>query len=774
MTVSTELSHEEYVGNGVTTDFDFRFRIFESKHLIVVVADSEGNETTLKNGTDYTIVGAGSYHGGKVVLNKPLAQGWKILLERDLPVVQETDLRNQGKFFAEVHEDAFDYLTMLIQKALGTFSLSLRKPTYLSNYYDAKGNRIANLAPPKLGSDSANKDYVDNSIKDIDSKTLRVKDNPIPALPSAEQRRNKQLGFDNEGYPQLLDPAETGSLGYVLVDSFEKGAEITTRYQALHWDNNGEYYRWDGELPKIVQIDSTPDNSGGIGAGKWLSVGDTSLRNELKKPTGSDLVGYNNGTLTKYIEENNRHTAKTIINVSAFGNTGTEQNGSDEAWNNAFAYALSIAPKWKNNYPAPQEWYDFSGIEFVADGPVYPKTSIGFRGTVGGVINLTVIAPDDIENNAYLIDMSKGRGITIDRAPTQAIISGAIHCRYKCNGLNLGGSNSCTTSNLFVNQFLTYGIDTDASDLSISGGHTIGPGTVVEQRSWSSGGDADFPAVVRTGTGIFIRSHDNRLVGATVSYCKVRCVRIRGFSNRLVAGTHLYSGGRQALLHEATAGVVSGNTLIDSCWLDSSRLQLEGSNITVTNNLIYLTQGTDSGIGIICGESASNILITNNSFAGWREGTPVYFGKGALGDKTVVCYGNRYLPGMNNADVITTRVPSLIGESTAGTVTLDPSTGFTVTYDGVYVNFTATIRWSSFTGGTGAIGVYGLPFVADRISIMSMQQFTNNSNFTNCTAIKHTSGTSLRFIKPDGTPVLANSSGVDNGHIVISGRYIPA
>ncbi|HEJ9676231.1 TPA: hypothetical protein SMN36_002553 [Proteus mirabilis] len=217
MTVSTELSHEEYVGNGVTTDFDFRFRIFEGKHLIVVVADSDGIETTLKNGTDYTIVGAGSYHGGKVVLNKPLAQGWKILLERDLPVVQETDLRNQGKFFAEVHEDAFDYLTMLIQKALGTFSLSLRKPTYLSNYYDAKGNRIANLAPPKFGSDSANKDYVDNSIKDIDSKTLRVKDKPINALPNTEQRANKILAFDSVGQPITVLP-ESGSASDVLIE----------------------------------------------------------------------------------------------------------------------------------------------------------------------------------------------------------------------------------------------------------------------------------------------------------------------------------------------------------------------------------------------------------------------------------------------------------------------------------------------------------------------------------------------------------------------------
>lgn len=284
MTVSTELSHEEYVGNGVTTDFDFRFRIFESRHLIVVVADSDGNEKTLKNGTDYTIVGAGSYHGGKVVLNKPLAQGWKILLERDLPVVQETDLRNQGKFFAEVHEDAFDYLTMLIQKALGTFSLSLRKPTYLSNYYDAKDNRIANLAPPKLGTDAVNKDYVDNSIKDIDSKTLRVKDKPINALPNTEQRANKILAFDDNGQPITVLP-ESGSASDVLIElakptgvnlidsgnlliykkigKFGDGGIVEKNNHSI-MDNDGYWYVYSGPLPYRYG-DSHDDN--------WINVG---------------------------------------------------------------------------------------------------------------------------------------------------------------------------------------------------------------------------------------------------------------------------------------------------------------------------------------------------------------------------------------------------------------------------------------------------------------------------------------------------------------------
>lgn len=225
MTVSTELSHEEYVGNGVTTDFDFRFRIFEGKHLIVVVADSDGNETTLKNGTDYTIVGVGSYHGGKVVLNKPLVKGWKILLERDLPVVQETDLRNQGKFFAEVHEDAFDYLTMLIQKALGFLSLCLRKPSYLSKYYDAKKDRIENLGDPKKEGDATNKKYVDAIVSDSYGKTLRVRDKTINTIPDTKQRSNKILAFDDNGQPITIIPS-SGSASDVLIELAKEDSSV--------------------------------------------------------------------------------------------------------------------------------------------------------------------------------------------------------------------------------------------------------------------------------------------------------------------------------------------------------------------------------------------------------------------------------------------------------------------------------------------------------------------------------------------------------------------
>lgn len=61
-------------------------------------------------------------------------------------------------------------------------------------------------------------------------------------------------------------------------------------------ETTGEYYRWDGALPKSVPVDSTPDSSGGVGIGKWISVGDASLRSQLKNGKG-ELVSIGDGKL---------------------------------------------------------------------------------------------------------------------------------------------------------------------------------------------------------------------------------------------------------------------------------------------------------------------------------------------------------------------------------------------------------------------------------------------------------------------------------------------
>ncbi|WP_042847831.1 hypothetical protein [Providencia rettgeri] len=84
--------------------------------------------------------------------------------------------------------------------------------------------------------------------------------------------------------------------GYITIDSFQQGAdlpnnEITLRNHILRDETTGEYYRWDGDLPKQVPAGSTPQSTGGIGKGAWVSVGDASLRGSITNEKGYQLIG---------------------------------------------------------------------------------------------------------------------------------------------------------------------------------------------------------------------------------------------------------------------------------------------------------------------------------------------------------------------------------------------------------------------------------------------------------------------------------------------------
>lgn len=91
----------------------------------------------------------------------------------------------------------------------------------------------------------------------------------------------------------------SGRISYITRRSFEKGFNVITWNEVLLWEEDGAYYRWDGTLPKNVPAGSTPETSGGIGLGAWVSVGDASARQwaessfrtlEYKKISGATFL----------------------------------------------------------------------------------------------------------------------------------------------------------------------------------------------------------------------------------------------------------------------------------------------------------------------------------------------------------------------------------------------------------------------------------------------------------------------------------------------------
>lgn len=106
-----------------------------------------------------------------------------------------------------------------------------------------------------------------------------------------------------EGINYLSQQA-MAAFGYVILTgkTFTTGATINEPNEVLLNTADGEYYKWTGSFlsgPKVVPANSTPENTGGIGPGAWLSVGDTTARQYVDMRTNTfnvEYFGFKTGT----------------------------------------------------------------------------------------------------------------------------------------------------------------------------------------------------------------------------------------------------------------------------------------------------------------------------------------------------------------------------------------------------------------------------------------------------------------------------------------------
>lgn len=136
--------------------------------------------------------------------------------------------------------------------------------------------------------------------------------------------------------------------GLTLVDgSFEEGATANNKTDAVWYIAGGQCYVWDGAGTKTVAAKSTPESTGGIGIGKWVGVGDASLR--------SDLSG-----LVKFAPDNPHDNLNQAYNDGSTISVST--------WN-IQTYAV-VGSRYARDMTAPQRFSDLASFICQTASPI--------------------------------------------------------------------------------------------------------------------------------------------------------------------------------------------------------------------------------------------------------------------------------------------------------------------------------------------------------------------------------------------------------------------
>ena len=174
MTVSSEVNRAgPYLGNGSTTVFGFGFRILSASHLRVIITDEDDVETDLPYPSGYSVTGVGANAGGSITISPAPATGYRITILRNVPMVQETDLENQGAYYAETIERQFDLVVMQNQQQSEELRRAVKVP---AGDPDPDGALSSNLALGilRLYASADNIDAVANGADAIDTVAATI------------------------------------------------------------------------------------------------------------------------------------------------------------------------------------------------------------------------------------------------------------------------------------------------------------------------------------------------------------------------------------------------------------------------------------------------------------------------------------------------------------------------------------------------------------------------------------------------------------------------
>lgn len=129
MTLLNDTSTVTYNGNGVTTSFPYNFVIpDEADARVGIFTIATGVLAPLTSG-EYAITGIGNPSGGEVtypLAGPALTSASRIVIWREVPYTQATDLTDQTPYYPTVLEDQLDRIVMQIQQLVAELDRSIK------------------------------------------------------------------------------------------------------------------------------------------------------------------------------------------------------------------------------------------------------------------------------------------------------------------------------------------------------------------------------------------------------------------------------------------------------------------------------------------------------------------------------------------------------------------------------------------------------------------------------------------------------------------------
>lgn len=218
MTIGTN-KRNDYIGNDSKSTYDYTYKIFAESDLLVTVREPVTEiETELTLGVGYaSVTNVGDKDGGSLTLQPGfswidtvtgyLITGWSLTIRRRVVIEQATDIKNQGRFQQQIHENAFDYLTMIDQQQEDNIERALKLPETLSSGVDPTvpvPTPLASLAWNAAGTALENKILLDTYTVTPYIETL------LDDATAAAARAT--LGLDTSDNVQFTDGTFTGDL----------------------------------------------------------------------------------------------------------------------------------------------------------------------------------------------------------------------------------------------------------------------------------------------------------------------------------------------------------------------------------------------------------------------------------------------------------------------------------------------------------------------------------------------------------------------------------